>query len=31
MTGSYLADLMFVVGCAWCGERLVWLLVGGGW
>jgi hypothetical protein len=28
MTGSYFTDLMFVVGCAWCGERIAWLVLG---
>lgn len=31
MTGFYLADLMFVVGCAYVGERLAaWLVWGWG-
>jgi hypothetical protein len=29
LTGFFLADLFFVIGVAWCAERLAWLVVGG--
>lgn len=30
LTGFYLADLMFCIGCAFVAERIAWLLVGVG-